>query len=133
MYVANTFKCMTPYLKGLHPTICGWREGRGKDIYKIKSQPRDHLKVWEQEHENWLEEKELEVLRLNKDETSPEWLYPDPRLREGVLEVTRCRASGSMTAFYLLGYKSGQGFGSGLWDHEELRYDSENWSTQWKN
>ena len=38
-----------------------------------------------------------------------------------------------MTDFYLLGYESGQGFGSGLWDHEGLIYDSENWSTQWKN
>ena len=38
-----------------------------------------------------------------------------------------------MTAFYLLGDASGQGFGSGLWDHEALRYDSENWSTKCKN
>ena len=40
--------------------------------------------------------------------------------------VTRCRVSESMTAFYLLGYASGQGFGLGLWDHEGLIYDSEN-------
>ena len=38
-----------------------------------------------------------------------------------------------MTDFYLLGYASGQGFCSGLWDHEGLRYDSANWSTQRKN
>ena len=38
-----------------------------------------------------------------------------------------------MTAFYLLGDASGQGFGLGLWYHEGLRYDSENWSIQWKN
>ena len=38
-----------------------------------------------------------------------------------------------MTDFYLLGDASGQGFGSGLWDHEGLRYDLEKWSTQWKN
>ena len=35
--------------------------------------------------------------------------------------------------FYLLVDASGQGFGSGLWDHEGLRYDSVNWSTQWEN
>ena len=35
--------------------------------------------------------------------------------------------------FYLLGDASGQGFGSILWDHEGLRYDPANWSTQWKN
>ena len=38
-----------------------------------------------------------------------------------------------MTAFYLLRDASGQGFGSDLWDHEGLRYDSENCSTQQKN
>ena len=38
-----------------------------------------------------------------------------------------------MTAFYLLGDASYQGFGSVLWDHEGLIYDLEKWSTQWKN
>ena len=47
--------------------------------------------------------------------------------------VTRCRALDSMTTFYPLVDASGQGFGLGLWDHQGLRYDSENWSTQWKN
>ena len=47
--------------------------------------------------------------------------------------VKRYRASDSMTGFYLLEDSSGQGFGSILWDHEGLRYDPANWSTQWKN
>ena len=47
--------------------------------------------------------------------------------------VTRCQASESMTAFYLIGYASGQGFGSGMWYHEGLRYDLSNRLTQWKN
>ena len=47
--------------------------------------------------------------------------------------ITRCRALESITDFYLLGDASGQGFGSGLWYHEGLRYDLVNWSTQWKN
>ena len=38
-----------------------------------------------------------------------------------------------MTVFYLLGDASGQGFGSGLWNYEGLRYDQANQSTQWKN
>ena len=82
------------------------------------------------------------MLRMNKDETAPEWLEPAPRLSEDLLEskrftapenpaVTRCGALGSMTAFYLLVYSSGQGFGSSLWVHEGLRYDLEKWSTQW--
>ena len=65
----------------------------------------------------------------------PEWLDMAPRLREDIVvlkrltdpenpAVTRCRESESMTDFYLLGNASGQGFDSGLWDHEGLRYDS---------
>ena len=59
IYVTRNFKWMTPYLKGLHLTIDGWRWGRDKDFYKIKSQPPVRLKVWEWDNENWLEEKEL--------------------------------------------------------------------------
>ena len=32
IYVARTFKWMTPYLKGLYLTIDVWREGRDKDF-----------------------------------------------------------------------------------------------------
>ena len=38
-----------------------------------------------------------------------------------------------MTVFDLIEDTSGQGFGLGLWDHEGLRYDLANWSTQWKD
>ena len=45
--------------------------------------------MWEWENENWLEERKLEVLRMNKDETAPEWLDLPPRLREDVLALKR--------------------------------------------
>ena len=47
IYVARNFKWMTPYLQGLNLNIDGWREGRDKYFYKIKSQPQVCLKVWE--------------------------------------------------------------------------------------
>ena len=67
-------------------------------------------------------------MSLDKDEIAPEWIDLEPRLMEDILAlkrltapenpaVTRCRASESMTAFYILGNASGQGFGSGLYDH----------------
>ena len=81
------------------------------------------------------------MLSLNKNKTVPKLLYPSPRVREDMLAlkrltapenhaVTKCRASESMTSFYLLGDASDQGFDLDLWDHEGLIYDSENWSTQ---
>ena len=102
------------------------------------------MKVWEWEHDNWLEEKELGVLRLDKYEEALECIDNTLRLREDMAAlkrlmapdnpvVTRCRAPESTTAFYFLEGASGQGFGSGLWDHEGLRYDSANWSTQWEH
>ena len=62
------------------------------------------MKVWEWEHNNWLEEIELEALILDKNEASPECLNLEPRLREGIVAlksfpapdkpaVTRCRVS----------------------------------------
>ena len=87
IYVDRDFKWMSPYLKGLHLTIDGRREGHYKDFYKIKSQPRVRLKVWEWEHGNWLKERELEVLKMNKDETAPGWLDLPHRLRNDVLDL----------------------------------------------
>ena len=85
----------------------------------------------------------MEVLILENYERAPEWIDLDPRLRQDILAlkrlaapenpaVTRCRASESMTDFYLLVDASVQGFGLGLWYHEGLRYESEKCSTQWK-
>ena len=99
--------------------------------------------MWEWEHEDGPEERELEMLRLNKYETAPEWLDPDPRLREDLLAlkrltalekpaVTRCRVLESMNYLYILRDASSKGFGLGLWYREGLRHELENWSKQWK-
>ena len=46
IYVAGTFKWMTPYLKVLHLTIYGCREGREKDSYNTQIQTHVRLKAW---------------------------------------------------------------------------------------
>ena len=67
----------------------------------------------------------MEALSIEKDETAPERLDPDPRLREDIVAlkrltntekpaVIRRRASESTIEFYLLGNASGKGFGLGL-------------------
>ena len=80
---------------------------------------------------------------MNKDETA-RMAWPGPQVKVmcvGVEEAhcARKACSNKVTSvgvndwFYLLGYASGQVFGLGLWDHEGMRYDLENWSTKWKN
>ena len=46
-----------------------------RDVIKTSTKLRvNRGKVWEWEHKNWLEERDLEVLRNNKDETAQDWL-----------------------------------------------------------
>ena len=40
-----------------------------KNSTKLRVNLRVRLNMWEWEHENWIEERELEVLSMNKDET----------------------------------------------------------------
>ena len=67
--------------------VDGWREGSNKYLYKTKIQPRVCLKVWEWEHDNWSEEKELEELSIVKDEAALEWLDTDRSLIEEILTL----------------------------------------------
>ena len=71
IYVVRTYKCMIPYLKGLHMKIDRWKERRKKYLYKTNSQPQVRLNVWDWGNENWLEEKELEALNIHKYEAAP--------------------------------------------------------------
>ena len=44
----------------------------------------------------------------------------------------KCRATDVVSALYLMGDASGQGFGSGLWNKEGLWYESAEWSEECK-
>ena len=48
--------------------------------------------IWDWENYNWLEEKELEALSLDKYETAPEWLDPAPSLRYDIVMLKRLTA-----------------------------------------
>ena len=75
-------------------TIYVWREGNDKYFYKTKIQPRVCLKVLEWEHENYLEERELEALSMDKDETLLEWLDPSPQVEAGYFGVEEAHCAG---------------------------------------
>jgi len=57
IYVARTYRWMTPYLKGVHLTIDGWRHDRDREGWKKPHQTKQtKLGVWDQEF--WVEEEE---------------------------------------------------------------------------
>ena len=112
---------MTPYLKGLHNTIDGWRPGQDAEGFKAKGR---HLQVWRWEQEEWIDLSPLE-LEMAEAKGTPDMVKAKPRLfsdvkyleqftRQKTAEVQSCQATGSMVALYLLGDASGNGMGSGL-------------------
>ena len=79
-----------------------------------------------------------------EEERPPDLVDPAPRLNLDVkvlgklttseyLAASKCRVGATMTALYLMGDASGQGFGSGLWDREGLWYKAANWADQHRN
>ena len=47
VYVANTFKAMVPYLKGIHLTLDSWRNHRDQEGWKIPHSLREKLEIYE--------------------------------------------------------------------------------------
>lgn len=41
IHLQRTYPAITPFLKGLHLTIDGWREGRDADMWKISNYWRE--------------------------------------------------------------------------------------------
>ena len=87
IYVSRTFRWMTPYLKGLHLTIDGWRAGRDKELWpeysnKSKDQQRE-VRVWKWNLESWMEEGEIDGEEV-EEECPSDLVNPALRL---ILEV----------------------------------------------
>jgi len=126
VYVARTYRWMTPYLKGVHLTIDGWRHDRDREGWKKPLQAKQtRLGVWD--HEFWMEEEERGKGRLEEEteKEAPELVVAVPRLWADIKALLRltdtphpaiakCRVSTTAVALYLMGDASGQGFGSGL-------------------
>ena len=55
---------MTPYLKGLHLTIDGWRPGRDDELWpEYSEKPKDQhrqVRMWKWNSESWIEEGETD-------------------------------------------------------------------------
>ena len=137
IYVARTYKWVDPYLKGIHQTLDGWREGYKKDGWKVPKKS-NRAQVWEWELEEWLEVKE-EDLPEPEDPETPEMVAAAARLSSDLTALSRlfagdvpavqtCRATSSLVALYMVGDASGQGLGSALWDEKLIHYQAANWA-----
>jgi hypothetical protein len=62
-HLARTYPVITPYLKGFHLTLDGWRGNRSEDMWKLP-------------HVDWI--------GLEQDTAAPDWLQPAPRLGSDV-------------------------------------------------
>ena len=142
-YVARTYKWMVPYMKGLHLTIDGWREGRDRQGWKVKK-PAGSSVVWEWESEKWIDVTPEQLTAIEgSDNLAPDLVVPVERFRSDVnalMELTDretppsvlCRATSSLSACYLMGDASGKGFGSALWSSDGIRWESGNYSYQYR-
>ncbi|KAL7468881.1 hypothetical protein ACHAXS_009127 [Conticribra weissflogii] len=140
IYVSRTFRWMTPYLKGIHLTIDGWRPDRDSEGWKQKDRghPPGILHEAELGEIEWAEGEPFHPGPSSPPE-APETVEAVPRLRDDIaalVELTEgsepavqsIRVRDTVTAFYLMGDASGKGFGSGLWDGV-LQYEAGNWAS----
>lgn len=144
IYVGRTFRWMNPYLKGLHLTIDSWRTDRDEEGYKKKKQRQIQANElhWKEAEEAFERGEDLELKGFEdaeKAEEAPETVEAVPRLRgdiEALVKLTagaepavqECRVEGALSAVYIVGDASGKGFGSAVWDSEEVSYLAGSWN-----
>ena len=137
-YVVRTYPWLNPYLKGLHLTIDGWREGREEGGWKATGPPSMASR----------RASEDELGRRSggtpaKVDPGPEHVLPQPRLHRDVkclMELTALadpprhlfRVGALMAAFYVPGDASGSGFGSAVIGEHGIEYQSGTWSGDWR-
>jgi len=114
VYVANTFKAMVPYLKGIHLTLDSWRDHRDRDGWKIPFSLREKLEVKEDASEGGPPLLVQGVARLMDDiGVLMEFTATD------VPPLVPARPSQSL-AMFIVGDASGTGFGGSTWKSGDL-------------
>jgi hypothetical protein len=144
IYVSRTYDWMPPYLKGLHLTIDGWREGRLKDGWRAKK-AKNKFVIWEWEGEQWVDvSPEDYAAAAQSPAEAPEFVKAVPRFRRDVEALdalfapaspalSRLRPKGSLCGYYLVGDASGKGFGSALWGQNNIHWESGNYAAEYQN
>jgi hypothetical protein len=114
-HIMRVFPAMTPFLKGFHLTLDGWRPGRADDHWKLPHDAEDL--DWEDS--------------VNPQATPPEYVQPAPRLADdlaalnsmfqgAVPAVRLLRPTKMEVAVYGIGDASGAGYGSAFADDNSI-------------
>ena len=102
VYFCRTYTSLTPFLKGIHLTLDGWRKGRDAEGWKDNSISNTQIEEEDKENEEWYqsdEEDDADILIINGSKEDPTYLkkcygYGKPT-REGapktVVQVPRLR------------------------------------------
>lgn len=113
VYASRTYPSMTPYLKGIHHTLDGWREGRDSD-------------GWKETLQDLVAGEKLDrTATYARSSKAPTYVYPVPRLEDDIgcllklfegdhPRVRLVRSKNIAIALYGFGDASGSGFGSTL-------------------
>ena len=148
IYTSRTYKWMVPYLKGIHLTIDGWREGRDQEGFKRKKAPKprgNHAMRWEWEGERWIDVAGDDVEGYTHESPeSPDRVTGVPRLSSDIHALQRlvsgkepaksqARAKDTVTVTYLMGDASGKGFGSAIWGPHGILWESGNYGKKFAN
>jgi len=129
VYTTRTYPEMVPYLKGIHLTLDGWRDGRDNEGWK-----------WVKPKEEMEEDMFSEAVYGEAQDSAPENVVPVPRLASDIaalVELTvplqppkhTIRSKASLSVAYGFGDASGQGFGCGVQVDERFHYRFGNWAT----
>lgn len=120
MYVSRTYPSIVPYLKGIHQTLDGWREGRDNDGWRLT-----HAEIKAAKAKN----DEIQYL-YPKD--APSHVFPSTRLEDDVNclislfdsdlpKVRHVRSKYISLVLYGFSDASGSGFGSTITTNKGLK------------
>jgi hypothetical protein len=153
-YVVRTYPWLNPYLKGLHLTIDGWREGKDADGYGLSGKALREFKaaqVVERQLESMAGRREHQAeveLGANTQGQGPDplaFVKPNARLAydiKAMKDLTegdvparhRYRATDKIHVLYLSGDASGAGFGSAIIGPDQsIMYQSGTWKPEFGN
>ena len=111
VYVSRTYPAMTPYLKGIHQTLDGWRSGRDEDGWRMTLSEMKETKNYKEDlsyiHPTDAPKRVLPATRLEGDISCLEKLFES---KYPVVRHVRCKLV--TMAYYGFGDASGMGFGS---------------------